>query len=62
MEETIEIKTDDELIHLMRSSKTIQEWNKNREYCKIFRDTKWIIKNLDTNRLIKKSNIYGKGI
>lgn len=50
-------KTDVELIDLMISSKTIQEWNSNRESIKAFRDNQWIGKNIDAGNLIAKTTI-----
>lgn len=49
--------TDKEIVDLMLSSTTIQEWNSNRESIKKIRDNNWIGINIDAAELINKSNL-----
>lgn len=47
-------QTDSNIIDFMTTSKSIKEWNSNREHIKTLRDSKWITNNLDSSGLIKK--------
>lgn len=51
----IEELTDEKIKELMLTSKTIQEWNENRETAKLLRDQKWISKHIDQSGLVFKA-------
>lgn len=51
------IITDKEIINDMINSKTIKEWNSNRDYVKFHRSNEWISVNIDSALLISKSQI-----
>lgn len=53
---------DDELLNLMKSSKTVYEWNENRELIKQVREINWINKNIDSIGLIGKTKIKSRQI
>lgn len=55
-----ETTSDQQIIELMLQSKTINEWNENRELIKTIRTSTWIGVHLDASGLINQSNINKK--
>jgi hypothetical protein len=54
-EEETEKAIDKKAIDLMLTSKTIEEWNENRDTVKTLRDQSWVSKNIDQSGLVFKA-------
>lgn len=52
--------TDKEIIDLILSSNTVEEWNDQRELIKSIRSNEWVAINIDQKGLIHKSKIPKK--
>jgi hypothetical protein len=58
--ESIDKRVDRELIALILTSESIEQWNSTREIIKEFRSTEWISAHIDASGLIGKTKIASK--
>jgi hypothetical protein len=58
--EAIDKRVDRELIALILTSETVEQWNETREHMKHFRSMEWISAHVDASGLIGKTKIATK--